>query len=455
MKKITKRLFILFCAFVVALLGPAAGLMRHNVTAAGADELISQINAVPGLSAAVSGTNEITVTGSADIGRTRLNLDVDFGVTVKWKANITGAATQNNYAIGLSGGGVFELSGAVLTNTGAGGTVYISGTITLDVGTGGLIESPSSAGSAVTIAGDVKNTIINVGNGGKILSVPGGYAINDGSSFTQCENNTKINVNQNGSLEAGTAGAVRSTGKFSVVTVEAGGLVTSSPASNVSPVISMNCDPPPDSPIENVVINGGTVRTTNSGAMSFVIQTSQSIKVNDGLVQSIAGRAINLVGMNSVATINGGKVTTVSGVAVSVATSTIGKVENAKIEVKGGKVEATGSGDAIHITDVGNTVTVSGGQVVARNGYAIDVEARVSGNPVVVNGGIVFSWGSSISDVINRGGTKLDPIVGGVIADWNTATGFGTAPYHQGESDDLVFLPLGAGVYWDINPESS
>ena len=453
MKRLMKKLLSITAAVVLTALLVLTGL--PSAMGADAASIAAQINAVSGLSA-VAEASTVTVSGSST-NMANLTLNIDSGVTVEWNANVTGRATANNYVLTLTGGGTFNVAdGGTVANaaTSAGGTIYINGGITLNVNSGGLIDSPTTgSGSAVTIAGNVTDAVININTDGLIRSVPGGYAINDGSGFTQSSNNTQININ-GGKVEAGTAGAIRSTGSASVVTVNADSVVTSEPSSNVSPVISMNCDPPPTIPIYNVIINGGTVQTTNAGTGSFVIQTSQSVQINDGLVKSIAGRGINLVGENSVATVTGGTVTTETGTAVSTATTTLEKITNARVEVTGGTVEATGTGTAINITGYNSRVTVSDGFVLAKQGIAIDASGRPgntslgaeSSTPVTVNGGLVYAWGSSLSGAVSPIG-KLNTPVSGYVITWNTANG-ANKTYYRHETDDLSFLPA-TDVFWD------
>jgi len=424
--------------------------------AADADALAAQINAVSGLAAAVGGSN-VTVTGTAH--RTSgLSLSIDSDVTVIWCATLTGNITANNYLLTLSGGGKFELGddgtdGSLSVTSGAGGTAYISGAVTLDV-KNGIINSPGS-GSAVTVAAGVQDAYIYVRSNGIIRSVPNGYAINDGSGMTASDNNTQIFVY--GLVESGSACAIRSTGMKSKVTVYPGGVVRNNAASNTNSTIYMNYNGSlaEANYIDNIIINGGLVETINTGNQSYVLQSSQNILVSGGEVKAIAGRAINLVGLYSTATVTGGKVSTVSGTAISTATTTLDEVENAKVVISGGTVEATGSGTAVRITGANSTVTVSGGdtKVIAASSLAIDASGRPSTLPTSVNisGGLVFAWGNAINKVVSPE-AKLNH-TGGTIVAWNTTSGTGEYDYIQGKSNDLTMLPA-ASVTWDNEPST-
>ena len=443
---VKKRIVPILMSVALVLGYLATGFGPPAAYSATVSELEAQIGSISGLTASVSGST-VTVSGAAN--RTaNLNLNIDSGVSVNWNAVLTGNATANDYLLTLSGSGTFTLGpgGNITVSSGAGGTVYISGGVTLNVA-GGSIGSPG-AGSAVTIAAGTAEVEINV-SGGSISSVPNGYAINDGSGMTASSNNTKINISA-GLVESGSACAIRSTGIGSVVTIS-GGEVRNAAASNTNSVIYMNYAPAPNNNLDNVVVSGGIVRTTNPGNQSYVLQSSQNIRILGGEVQSIAGRTINLVGEFSTATVTGGKVSTDSGTAISTATTTLDDVTYASIVISGGIVEALGTGTALRITGYGSTVAVSGNaMVLARSGLAIDASGRPAGNSVTVGGGLVFAWGNAVNKVISPE-SKLQPAVGGVVAAWNTATGTGEYPYIQDARNDLSMLPANS-VRWDNEP---
>jgi len=443
-KTLSKLLSFLVVTAIVLTAIPFVSTVAY---AANTADLATQINAVDGLSAAVEGST-VNVTGTA-ARNANLALSIDAGVTVNWNATLTGNATANNYLLTLSGSGAFTLygGGSISATSGAGGTMYISDGVTLNVSDGGSIENPGS-GSAVTIAAGTQNAEINV-CGGAISSMPNGYAINDGSGMSASANNTQINISS-GLVEAGSACAIRSTGIASVVAVS-GGEVRNAAASNTNSVIYMNYAPAPDNGLNNIIVSGGLVRTANAGNQSYVLQTSQNVLISGGEVQALAGRAINLVGGNSTAAVTGGRVSTVSGTAISTATTTLDEVNNAKIVISGGIVEATGTGRAVVITGYNSTAEISGdAQVLAKSGLAIDASGRPAAGSVTVSGGFVFAWGDGITgsnNVVNPSG-KLNSAVGGYIAAWDTATGIGADPYQQDGREHLSMMPADS-VYWD------
>ena len=451
---------LLTAILIIGFLAAGFQFSLPTASAANASELVAQINGIPGLAASVSG-DTVTVGGDANVSRAGLALNIDAPVTVIWQAKLDGAATATNYMLTLSGKGAFVLDGGSLGNSGgAGGTVYINDGVTLDVKNGALIDSPGT-GSAVTVGRNVQNAEINVSDYGIIRSTPNGYAINDGGGFDNGTNNTAITVGLFGLVEAGTACAIRSTGSDSVVTVS-GGTVQNAASNNLNPAINMNCAPPPavSDHYNVIIISDGTVRAMNSNG--YAIQSSQNVRVVSGTVSAIGGRAISLVGMNSVAKIEGGRVSTVTGDAICTSTTTRSEIVNARIEVVGGVVEAIGSGNALRITGSNNKVLISGGQVLAKNGRAVfaadDVPADT--NRITISGGFVFAWGPT---GIEGGNNVIAPIGkytynDGIVVAWDTSTGIGAEPYHQGDDLHLKTIPentVPKEIHWDKNPDTS
>jgi len=185
----------------------------------------------------------------------------------------------------------------------------------------------------------------------------------------------------------------------SVVTV-AGGVVTNAAGNNLNPAIQMN-----GGLGNNVVVGGGTVQSTSSSG--YALQTTGNVAVSGGLVVAAGtGRAINLVGMDSIATVSGGTVqTTGTGSAISTATTAPGTVTRASVVVTGGLVTAV-NGNAINITGADSAVTVSGGTVRSTgSGNAIDTANSLAGgnSKITVNGSGVVSAasGSAIYTITN------------------------------------------------------
>ena len=436
------------------------------------DELLTQITAQPGLSATANpAQTQVTVSGSR-AGAKSFLLSIPDGVTLNWEASISGSAVSGTYLINLDGQGTFSYKSGTISNSGAGGqinalgeglTINIDGllrtasngitlniaakNVTVNVNSGGTIDN-SGSNSAINVTTDITGAAININSGGSIISKPGGYAINDGGGISgeTYANDTQITVYPGALVESGSACAIRSSGRNSVVTVQ-GGRVVNDATSNTNSTIYMN-----GGTITNVFINGGVVETINPSGTSYVIQTTGNTVVAGGRVTAISGRAINLVGMASTATITGGIVETDSGTAISTATTTTNLVENSKIIVTGGTVQATGSGTAIKITGAGSTAAISGGLVTAKQGLAVDASGLPAANSVTVSGGFVFAYGNATARVISPA-AKLDSVSGsGSVVAWDTTTGEGL--YSQNALTDLASLP-GGGAKWDNDPPSA
>ena len=492
MKRCLGRLFALI--FVMA---AVFGCTNQTALALNAFDLTKQINdANPtyGLTASYSG-NEVTVTGAGTADKT-LSLNIDADVTVFWGASFTGGI-KGAYLINLTGTGSFVHTNGRIENTGTGGTINASGAgmnitvrgdglysrdngitlnitahnVTLNVENGGIIDNDGQ-NSAVNVSAEVLGTRINI-IGGKVSSMPNGYAINDGGTST-CSNNTQIIVTNGinkGTVASGGASAIRSSGSKSAVFVMNGN-ISNDATTNSNPTIYMN-----GGEGDNVFIGGDSVvKTTNVSNTSYVIQTTGNVYIQDNAqVLALAGRAINLVGKESKATINGGAVSSQSGIAISTATTDPGTVTNASVFVNGGLVSSV-SGAAIQITGAQSVVEVNGGNVYSTAGHAINVTgtgigaavnikegwvyamsasgrainvvSTATGATVSTSGGLVFSYGKSISEVVNKSGYSSGS--GGVVVAWNTIS----SVYTESTNTDLTISPVltpPIKVFWHTN----
>jgi len=375
------------------------------------------------LNNATSG-DTITVIGATTVS-TGYVFTIRAGVTVDWQARVSGVVSPATaFMITLNGSGTFNIcSGGSINNTGTGGTINLAGDgATLNVQSGGEILAERS-GSAVNISvsnttlnitpnGSVTNTgttsavnvmtqLMNVRinvNGGSIISVPTGNAINDSGG------DTHITVADGGTVMSGAARAIWSQGMDSMSTVLVdGGIVANAAGNNLNPAIDM-------SGVQgnllgggwNVVVQGsGVVRSTSSAG--FALQTRGNVLVTDNAqVISINGRGINLVGVSSYATVSGGAVVSAvgTGTAISTATTNPQDLPNTGIIVEGGTVSSVG-GNAINITGVNSTVVVKGGTVSSVSGNAINadtglISTNLASNQyanfsIIVAGGLVSS----------------------------------------------------------------
>ena len=363
-------------------------------------------------------TESVTVIYTGVTPLPALTFNISSGATVQWTATATTALSgTNTYFVTITGSGTLELSSCTVSSTtgtsgvfnltGSGTTVtigegasvvsgrsgypiQISGnSVTVNVNSGGSVESDASnSNAAVLVANNVPDVTINV-DGGSIISVNSGYAISDGSVFdnTPIANSTQITIHS-GAITAGTACAIRSGFSTSIVTIN-GGIISNAAGNNANPAIYMN-----GGLIENVVVNGGTVQSAS--AAGYAIQTTGEVRVTDGLVSAMNGRAINLVGTNSKATVTGGTVrTTGTGTAISTATTNPETVTNASIEVTGGTVASSG-GFALNITGANSKVNVSGNATVSTAATASS-SSRHAINADGLNSEITISGDATIS----------------------------------------------------------
>ena len=406
------------------------------------------------------------VTGSATINET-LAFTINDGVIVNWRAQLSGAIGPSTaFMVTINGGGnLYMYGGGHIINTGTGGTVNVIGDgLTLDLRNGGDIFAERS-GSAVNIAasnvtinisagGNISNTgttsavnitpqrsnvQINVNDGGRIVSVPNGNAINDSGG------DTHITVTNGGVITAGAARAIWSQGMESRSTVMVnGGIVVNAAGNNLNPAIDMSgVQGNLEGGNWNVVVkDAGVARSTS--LTGYALQTRGNVLVSDNAqVMSTNGRAINLVGADSHATIRGNATVSAvgTGTAISSATTNPQELPNTRVTVEGGTVSAV-SGDAIRVTGVSSRVDVLGGIVSSESGNAINADtglllANPASNPyasfsIIVSGGLVRSntsyaiqnlGGGANSRVIvsdNAGGTGGNGGPGGQIARFST-----------------------------------
>ncbi|MCL2528867.1 MAG: hypothetical protein FWE41_00810 [Coriobacteriia bacterium] len=387
------------------------------------------ISGTPSGTLSVPAGATITIDGSITGATAGLTLNIGAGATVNWEATLQGTLT-GIYLITVTGSGALALASCSLINSGSGGAISITGAgstitvgdgavassdmggngilvnaagATINVNAGGTVSSlASNANAAIQVNNNIMNTIINV-NGGTVSSTATGYAINDGAGTATYSNNTTVNVNS-GLVSAMQAAAIHSTGSATTVTVN-GGTVTNAANNNLNPAIFMNAGSG-----DNVFILGGTVQSTSNPG--YALQTTGNVIINGGTVTAINGRAINLVGLTSTATVVSGIVQTMgTGTAISTATSganVADNVANTSIIVSGGLVSSA-LGTAINMVGTNSAVSISGGQVITSatttNATNPNHTVMVSGDnsSVTVSGGSVSS---TVSNTINATGAN-------------------------------------------------
>jgi hypothetical protein len=287
---------------------------------------------------------------------------------------------------------------------------------------------------------------------------PGGWIENTGPGNTINSNDVNIVVTgvstaSCGVVQANTSVAIMGAGPTMTVTVEGFGAVFGDETSNLQPVINMNN---PLNTGDNVFVKDNGSVYSLSEANGYAIQTYGNVIIDGGAVYTKAanGRAINLVGYNSIAKINDGKVYAdgANGVAISTATTNTDQVTKASVIVTGGTVSAGGPTDstssyAIRTTGKESSITITGGIVSATNANAIRSQEPIS---VHISGGFVFAYGSAIRGINNvihivNGGT-LDISSESVVIAWNRNDG---PPFVYAEGLSTSFVAsLGSSISW-------
>ena len=458
-KKFSNLLSILLVLVILC------GFMPVRVSA-NTSALAAQINAISGLHAdADAGT--ITVTGTNDSITAPLSLALDADVTVNWEATYSGAVSPASASmITINGSGTFNVrNSGFISNAGTGNTLNIAGSdttvrvnnggtvqsgrsgsavlitndnIVLDVGIAGYVMSlDGNANAAVQIGGSstTLGTAINV-NGGSVISIGSGFAINDGAGTTLLDNNTVITVT-GGVISAGGNSAIHSTGNRSAVVVS-GGIISNAAGNNLNPAVDMLGDMAGAAPPAYNITVGGTSVVQSTSANGYALQSKGNILIQgDALVTAINGRAVNLVGPDSTALIRGGTVeTTGNGTAISTATTNVETVPRASIEVTGGKV-LSANGYAVNTTGVNSAVTVRGGSVstASASNHAINASGAnatiaLSGSAIVsaVGGDAIRTAATNSEAVSVSGNAKVSSITGRAIQ----ANGAGAAVTARG-----------------------
>jgi len=132
---------------------------------------------------------------------------------------------------------------------------------------------------------------------------------------------------------------------------------------------------------------------------------------------------------------------TISGGTVTSNRDVIYVYNTCNLVISGGVLKNTGIYKDPGIRISGDpTVTVSGGMILSKWGYAISNEET---GIVNFNGGICFAYGTSVTDVINGVYNSNNK---GVIAAWNKAAG--TTSYVAGTNDDIFIFPSSIPAKW-------
>jgi hypothetical protein len=327
--------FLMVFAFV-----PASPVSAAEIVVADNDGtptgIVGQINAYKaeqGNLTVTANGSVVTVTGNVDGRNTTLDLKINKGVKVVWRAT-----TQTP-----------EVKGPVINLTG--GTT----------GDGALGEFEVATGSSIQNYNDGDYPAIAMQNVNLLIS--SGYV-----------------TSYNGS-------AVYDVGSNNDHTITVTGGTVNSGAGPNGPIYSYNAN-------TSINITGGKVESTSYSAITFN-NTSEHITVSgDAIVESASSdvSAIVIESTSSEVDVNGGFVRA-SGINRNAIYSTP-SATYVKVNVNGGTVENTGKGNAILLTGDYSTVTVSGGTVRnAGGGNAIYLTGGSHPVVTVTGSGIVTSSG--------------------------------------------------------------
>jgi hypothetical protein len=181
------------------------------------------------------------------------------------------------------------------------------------------------------------------------------------------------------------------------------------------------------------------------------------VNISDGKVSAINGNAVNNNGSGTIS-ISGGTVSgttgylvynynsagkiTISGTAVVTSADTASNagtvcISNGQLEITGGTVSNTATGNAIRTTS--GAVTFSGGEVLAKSGYAIN---NAGTGTITLTGGLVFAYGK-MNNVIN--GTPTTSANAAIVA-WDSTAG--NAKYTAFTGNDIALLPSTSTAKW-------
>ena len=463
--------FLLAAALILSLFAAMPiTVCAHNASALA--EIINYFNhgGTGTLNAAVTG-NIVTVTGSVTDPLYTLELNIDPGVTVTWKAAYSASELSFNTRYGafnvtgpqelikLTGGGVFDVAegGSVINKRNKGDAILADGINSTVVVSGGAVQAAGES-NAICLNADYN-----------AVTVRGGTVESTGATAIYAPKaNAKINIEGGVVHYSGERGWAVHSAKSSTIVVS-GGVVS--------------CDSPIGKAIfseggnTSIEIKSGVI----NGAGGYGGETIQSrgdgsyIQMSGGLVNNstVEGIGITVGGYKSTLRISGGAVTTDRGRSIYCPASDCGVYVygNGKVHSSNGmaicadiggnnivsvseNASVTGgeSATAIFATCSGAKVSISGGAV-----YTLGAEAVYTGAAnasVTINGGFVFSTGA---DIIGRFNVIYmengSPAIEGspVVCAWNAKNGVNAAQYSYtvGTSEDLKAAPAGAAARWD------
>ena len=406
MKSKTKN-FISVLLTLALILGLFAA-MPVTASAANKDVTIAQSDTVTEIQTkiqdAVTASNSgdtVTVTGSRTGVTEQLELDIQSGKKVIWKADYSGTTASG--LVLLFGSGVFEVgNGGSVKNNGNGIAIFTSGanaTVTIN---GGAV----SAASECAIGAMGANSTVMI-NSGTVSSPVGDPTV---AVIAAVGDNATVEMN-GGTVNCTAEGiALGAQGPGSSVKMT-GGTVNATAGAGIG-AIGVG---------SSVTMSGGTVTTTTGVGIGAYGDNSE-VKISGGDVSAATGIGIGAIGINSAITIGGGKVSAVNQAAIAVAGT------ESKVTVNGGFVFAhgtavTGEGNVINMLN-GSTPNISGVAVVCAwdkpSGGTPDYDEGSTDDLTILPAGAAAAWGKSGSqngiNYKNGSNTGFFPISGVTVS---------------------------------------
>ena len=382
-------------------------------------------------------------------------------------------AVVNDGTVTISGGTVRGISGAI-TNYNSGGWVTISGGVVQATGNGSTVIDNS--GTLIISGGMVQATNPNgkaIENNFGTTTITGGtvQADHDASGIAVVLYNGAVFVSDNAVVTSANTNINKGTiyltePEESILPNErllaiSGGMVKNTATNGVAVCNNSQGE---------VIISGGTVQADGvegiavlsddvGGMLTIsggVVQSTNGFSVaNVGSTAIIEGGTVQASGNNGIAVLNQLGKTTISGNAVVTSANTNsnkgtiylgpdGSSPDWRLKINGGTVKNTSTGNAI-CTDSEGEIVISGGMVLAKEGFAVK-DLNFTDSRISINGGIVFAYANDAAYVLMRD-WLVDFTGNSIVAGW-----YPTIPspytYTAGTSNDIHTFTESTTAVW-------
>lgn len=482
-KRRRKILSLLLAVCMVLAMMPATS---QTVWAAGSDtDIVSAINAynsssggTGSLTATVSdGGDTVTIGGTAIGVTTPLELAINSGVTVVWRASLTNSENFSDRLVKISGSGTFEMAEGEIRNIGtlidgysynAGALFSVSTDIDVRISGGTLSSVRSSAvylyDCGVTVTGGKITGNSGISCGGREIFVGGQAEIEvDTIGITAFSNDSVVRVT-GGTITSEQGSAIHITNSNVPVEISGGIIQSTGTAVEVKGPLTItgsavlrsygNTHSTINKLTGNITIGGNAVISSkNSTAISCasteysgnIIVTGSAVISAGGISGGSAGRAI------VVNEINNPKMTIGGEAEISGEADNYSIISAPEVIVTGGEVNASGStSTAIS----GKRITVTGSGIVNNTGNGgktiVSTDTLIGGNGKVtatgqdatalsitnltMESGFVNAEGFSSTAIKSAGSTRSSiEIVDGEVT---VESGYGI--YNSGDGDVSV-----------------